>query len=562
MAKEKVDHEVNNAQSVVSANFVEGLRQTAASKNANTGGMVFDSAAAVDYVAGAISESGSKVPLSIGVLMDDMDDKGISMFTHAILDSVNDYEMANGCNVSPDLLHYALTMAGRTTEAEMRKYAFDSATSGASDSNGLQPNRASVAILSSMGAACPWIHYLPADIGSRQGKLAIISHLAGSASGGYAQNGLMDGTNSGDAFTFASRIHRTNPVVTTGAVGGKITAIQTDDETCDQAAASVKLVRGRSIVYVLGIPVAKEVDSSGSGSSPISGIATIGGTSYQFGGAINTDTGVFAITTTPALPISYDVVVEGFLDFERDSTLTPSIITSANIYDIWATSWRVITQQTPDARAQFANELGLDPYSESIISAQTQGANERHYRALRHARRLSENNVDSFNFDWSARNVQLNAATIFNDVAPVLGRVSQQMANDTIDHGITHLYVGKKLMSLIQGLPSNIFEPSGISAKPYIYRIGKLFGLYDVMYTPKGLAESSTAAQMLCVGRATNVTRNCVVMGDCVPPTVTPLAVNTDLKTGAGIFGIGFISVNPHSLSAKGAAMIEFTNLY
>ena len=39
---------------------------------------------------------------------------------------------------------------------------------------------------------------------------------------------------------------------TPGAVTGKITAIQATADTCDQNAANLKLLRGRSIVYVDG----------------------------------------------------------------------------------------------------------------------------------------------------------------------------------------------------------------------------------------------------------------------------------------------------------------------
>ena len=147
-------------------------------------------------------------------------------------------------------------------------------------------------------------------------------------------------------------------------------------------------MRGRSLIYVNGVLAAKEVDSTGSGNSPVSGNITIAGTNYVIGGTINTDTGVYALTTAPAMPVTIPVVVEGFIDYERAPELTPSIITAVNTYKLHAKPWRVTTHQTIDSRTQMANELGLDPYSESVIAIQAQFANERHYEVLAKARRL------------------------------------------------------------------------------------------------------------------------------------------------------------------------------
>ena len=45
-----------------------------------------------------------------------------------------------------------------------------------------------------------------------------------------------------------------------------------------------------------------------------------------------------------------------------------------------------------------ANELGLDPYSESVIAIQAQFANERHYDVLRKGVRLAALNTATFDF--------------------------------------------------------------------------------------------------------------------------------------------------------------------
>lgn len=536
------------------ATFIDNLKDNAVKAG------TFDSAAAADFMASAGNQStGVKIPDNLQAVLDEVKGDGAAIVTRAILDGVNAYESQHGSAAPADVIEQALHLAYATTDGARRKYSLDSANSNASDAMGLQPNRAVVAILSAMGDAIPFAHYLPADIGSNEAVLAIMSHNAGSTYGRYAQGGLMDGSLSGDSYVSSSRVHKSMPVVTTGAVTGALTSIQDTDETC-AGGVTVKLLRGRSLVYVNGVVAAKEVDTTGSGNSTVSGMITVAGTSYSIGGTINTDTGVYALTTTPALPITVPVVVEGFIDYERSPELTPSIITAVNTYKLHAKPWRVTTSQTIDSRTQMANELGLDPYSESVIAIQAQFANERHYEVLAKARRLAANNQSDFDFQWAARSAQLNRSQIWLDFASVLGAASQQMAIDTMNHGITHLYVGKRLAAQLMGLPREVFEPSGVAERPCIFRIGRLFGRYEVYYTPKGVTETSTSGQVLCIGRATDVTRNPFILGDAVPPTVVPLAVGADLRQGAGFYARNFTAVNPNAQSSLGCALINVIN--
>lgn len=536
------------------ATFIDNLKDNAVKAG------TFDSAAAADFMASAGNQStGVKIPDNLQAVLDEVKGDGAAIVTRAILDGVNAYESQHGSAAPADVIEQALHLAYATTDGARRKYSLDSANSNGSDAMGLQPNRAVVAILSAMGDAIPFAHYLPADIGSNEAVLAIMSHNAGSTYGRYAQGGLMDGSLSGDSYVSSSRVHKSMPVVTTGAVTGALTSIQDTDETC-AGGVTVKLLRGRSLVYVNGVVAAKEVDTTGSGNSTVSGMITVAGTSYSIGGTINTDTGVYALTTTPALPITVPVVVEGFIDYERSPELTPSIITAVNTYKLHAKPWRVTTSQTIDSRTQMANELGLDPYSESVIAIQAQFANERHYEVLAKARRLAANNQSDFDFQWAARSAQLNRSQIWLDFASVLGAASQQMAIDTMNHGITHLYVGKRLAAQLMGLPREVFEPSGVAERPCIFRIGRLFGRYEVYYTPKGVTETSTSGQVLCIGRATDVTRNPFILGDAVPPTVVPLAVGADLRQGAGFYARNFTAVNPNAQSSLGCALINVIN--
>ncbi|PRF93139.1 hypothetical protein [Burkholderia multivorans] len=543
------------------AQFVDSLKD-----NATKGG-TFDSAAAADFLATATSQNtGVKVPDTLQTVLDEAKgDDAAALVTRAVLDGVSVYEAQHGTPAPADVIELALHSAYATTEAARRKFSLDSATSAHHDQISLQPNRAVVAILAALGEAIPFAHYLPADIGSNEARLAIMTHQAGNTFGSYAQGALLDGVDSGDAYISSSRVHTSMPAAagetTPGAVAGKITAIQATADTCDQNAAALKLLRGRSIVYVDGRVAAREVDSAGSGNSAVSGTIIVAGTSYAIGGTINTDTGVYALTTTPPLPATVPVVVEGFIDFERAPELTPTIISAVNTFSLFAKPWRVTTHQTIDSRTQMANELGLDPYSESVIAIQAQFANERHYDVLRKGVRLAALNTATFDLGAAQAHVYSGRFGVWPELAYPLSVVSQKMAEDTMNHGVTHLYVTKRVAAQFLGLPSTLFQPSGIAPRPGIYRLGRLFGQYDVYYTPKGLNETAASAQILAVGRATDVTRNPVVLGDAVPPTVIPLAVNADLRQGAGFYARNFTAVNPHDPSARGFALINVTNM-
>jgi hypothetical protein len=538
------------------ANFVDALKENAMPQG------TFDSISACGFI-GDVSHatSGVKIPENLQVVFDEAGPENTARISRAILDGVSVYEQQHGCTAPADVIEQALHLAYATTDKARRAFSLDSATSSHHDTHALQPNRAITAILSAMGEAIPFAHYLPADIGSNKAVLGIMSHNAGNTFGGYKQEGLMDGALSGESYISSSRTCQCK--IVESAMTGQLTTLQgEDEEVCDKSGDPIPLLRGRSIVYVNGIPVAAEVSQAGSGLSPVSGTARISGSSYVIGGTINTDTGEIALTSNPALPELTPCIVEGFIDYERAYSLVPSISTSVTMYDLFAKPWRVNTHQSIDARTQISNELGLDPFSESVIAIQAQFANERHYEVLKKAKRISMGNQTTFDFSWGKQGLAKTRDQVWQDFATPLGYLSQQMAVDTMDHGITHLYVGRNVAAQMLSLPTALFSPSGTRAKPFIFRLGRLFGLYEVYYSPKVVEEvDSKSAQILCIGQATNVTRNPFVLGDAVPPTVIPLAVGGDLRTGAGFYARNFTAVNPHPQSAAGCAMITVTNL-
>lgn len=546
--------------------FAEGLTATAI-----TPAGTFDSVAANDFITEAQSRGRTKVPEKLQVLFEDMDSKGQALVLDAITTGMQQYEVETGQEAPADIIHQAIHSAWSvSSEARKRNHGnlvLDSATSLHSDNLSLQPNRAVVAIMSIFAEPIPWVMYLPADIGSRKAILAIMQHQAGgTAYGQYAASEIMDGVNSGKPYTTSSRIHKC-AIDGSGNCTGKLTTIQTDDETCDSSAAGVKLLRGRSVVYVNGIPSAFEVDQTGSGNSTVSGSATIGSTTYAIAGTINTDTGVIALTTSTAIPNTANVVVEGFIDYERDASITPYLVSAVNTFNYYAKPFRVLTSLTIDSGHEMRNELGLDPYSEAIMAIQQQQANERHFEALAKARRIAIDNPNtgSFDFNWAGQQQQKIRAQIILDLSSVLGTVSQQMAEDTYNHGVTHLYVGKFMAGMMRGLPAELFVPSGIVARPGIYRVGTLFGAYEVYYNPRivePLVSGHQSSTITCVGRATDVTRNPIVIGDAVAPQMVSLN-NTmpDMNQNMGFYACGFSSVNRHKPSALGIAQITVTNI-
>lgn len=538
--------------------FVKGLRESSVKSG------TFDSAAADDFMAIALNQSiaGVKVPDALLAVLDEAGEDNRQFIHRAILDGANEYEARHGCPMPADVAEYGFHLAyGLTTDGRKEAGTLDS-TSMHADNLSLQPNRAVVAIMSAFSEAIPFAHYLPADISSNEAKLAIMVHVAGDTFGEYAQNGVMDASYSGKRYVSSVRTHKCTVSAVDGTVTGKLTKVQTNDETCDSNGGAVKLMRGRTQVYVNGQLAAVEISKVGSGTSAVSGSINVSGTEYQIGGTINTDTGDIAMTTTPKLPVANEFHVRGFIDYERDPSITPSIITNVDMYSLFASPWRVLTRVTPDSRTQMSAELGLDPYSESIIAINAQVANERHFDSLSLMMRIAKQNQIDFNFDWANQGAQKTRAQVFQEFAATIGIASQVMAIATMNHGITHLYGSKKFVAFCRLLPAEIFQSSGISDRPGIFRAGRLFGLYDVYYSPNmDQYDTATATKVLSIGKATDVTRNPVVLGDAAPAVIKPLAMGGDLNEGAGYYARSFTELNPHGPSAKGAALINIINM-
>nr|WP_319566315.1 hypothetical protein [uncultured Rhodoferax sp.] len=511
---------------------------------------------------------GVTIPKGLDELLGNMKSSDESRILDSVQAGLTHYQKEHGCMPTADVVEAAIQQGQSAFRGiDTRGQILDSATSSHHDQLSLQPNRAVVAILSAIAEAIPFASYLPVDIQSNQSKLAILSHVAGSAYGDYLVNGIMDGTSAGDVYTSSSRIAK---IDTSGALpwAGKFSqsnAVATPGYS-DNAGTGVPVLRGRTIVFIKGVPVGMEPTSGNAGASPISGSATIGGIDYTVTGTITVATGVLAITGCTASSggiVNLPVTAQGFVDYEASPALIPKVLVRADIYDIYANPWRVMTGISIDAVGQFRNELGIDANSEALLAIRTQMAMERHYQALRMASQLAINNVTAYDFQYSTQIAQKTRANILQDMAPVLANADQKMAIDTMDHGITQLYVPAFFANMCNSLGSDLFKSSGISARPGIYRVGRLFDKYEVYYSPKVVSQNAglTTASILGVGRSAQVARCPIVLGDAVAPTFLPLNMQTDLVNNAAMYARDFTVVNPHTPSAMGCAQINVTNL-
>lgn len=482
---------------------------------------------------------------------------------HRVLDSVlygmSVYEREHGCLPTADVMAAALQQ-GLSASHSLDKSGrvLDSVSNtGHHDPISTQPNRIVVAITSAIAEAIPFGCYLPTDINSNEARLGIVSHMAGSTFGDYVLNEIMDGVNVGKQYLGAERrVSLTLAGDRLSATGGVFTTTG--------GATTVQVLRGRTIVFVNGFPCAAENPNVGGAvaASPISGVATISGVDYTIGGTVTIATGALALTFSPALPANTAVEAEAFIDYEASPLLSPELIAQVQTFQLFASPWRARARQSIDSRTQVTNELGLDLSNETLIAIRNQFAMERHYSGLAKMKALGANNAQTYNFDVTNQIQQKTRAQIWQDFQAVLGIVDQKMAEDTMDHGITHLYVDKAVAAQLLSLPRELFVPSGLSARPGIFRLGTLFGRFEVYYTPKCITNSSTTSQIICVGRSTQVARCPLVLGDAVAPTYLPLAFGDDMKYGNAFYARNFTSVNPHVPSAKGAAIINITNLF
>lgn len=479
----------------------------------------------------------------------------------SVIVGVREFEASHGRKPTADVVDAAIQQGHAALI-----HVLDSATSAHHDQISLQPNRAVVAIVSAIAEAIPFAGYLPVDIGSNEGKLAILSHQAGSAFGDYTLGELMDGTNVGDVYASSQRMVE---IDTSGAAPYNskfsVANLVANPGFCDPAATGVGVLRGRSVVYVGGLPIALDTANGSAANSPFTGSVTIGSTVHTLTGYVTVASGAVQITTvTPALPAGYQkVVVQGFIDYETQPSLIPLVGIKAEVFPVFANAHRIATKLSIDASGQIRNELGLDAESEALMALRTQLAMERHYQALRYVRMLSIHNSATHDLDYDGRSLQMNRSQMWLDAQAPLGELDQQMANKTMDYGIQFVYASSFLINQWMSCGRDIFEPSGVANRPGIFRAGRLFGKYEVYYSPKVVNQAAdlSTAEMLLIGRSSQVARCPILLGDAVAPTLVEIGTQLDLNKQLAMYARNFTAVNPHEASAKGCGLLNVTGL-
>ena len=499
-------------------------------------------------------------PAKLQIAMDAIEgQEGKDVLMDAILDSAAAYKKEYGREPTADVFELAFHNAASLVDSQL-----DSANNDHHDQYSLQPNRAAVAVIGAIASAIPFAASLPADIKSNEARLAILTHKSGDNYGGYAENDSLDGVKSGGSYISSSRIDTADNAG--GSHTGRITSIQVDKDNCGtivDGALATKLLRGRTQIYVHGLPAGGETTTVGTGNSQVSGTVTLAGTTYLIGGVINTNSGIYTITSTPPLDDLIPVTIRAFVDYEKDEGHIPRIISEVVPYKLYAHSWRCYTDSTQDTRVQMANELNLDPHSQSLLAIRIQAMNERLNMCLDLMYRIGKGDAhpDAFNFDWVGQGLRKTRSEIWGQIAPILMVASQEMAERNFTGGITDIYVGKYIAAQLLALPRDIWQPSGIQSRPTTFRIGRLFGMYDVHYTPSTTVDSPTTGEMLCIGRANNPVLNPIIIGETAEARILPLGIGKSGRQGATFYSSGFSELNPHLSSARSATVITVTNL-
>ncbi|POA45550.1 hypothetical protein C1893_23120 [Pseudomonas sp. MPR-ANC1] len=533
------------------------------------GGAMLDSTSdtAVKAIGEAIKNPDDMLPARMAPLMAAVDEKHRPQVLASMLDGIRRFEYEHGFTPSADMIDSALAQGLAVADGSapiLPGGATLDSVSSSLQSTPLshQPNRIAVAICGGLAESLPIGAYLPSDISSSESKLAIINSVAGSNYGAHKDGDILDGVNGGQSYIKAER-----------SVEAKLSddrATATFAFTTDTAGtgAAVPLIPTRTYVKIMGFKVAIEVNPNDttasrqiSGKVKIKNKDTQAVTDHNISGDVTFAQGKGGLAFTPALPAGTVVKVVGFIDYEAKPELTPSIKTKAISLSLFCTEDRVLMQTTPGARNQGQNELGADFLTVAVNAARRQWAQERYFLALEKLREVAANTGRFFDFDAANQLLQKSRAQRWRDFAAFMGEVDQEVANNTMEYGISYLFVGAKGASNFRTMGADDFTPSGVQARPSVYRVGRYKNQYDVYYTPRHVNENDTDLEMLAVGRAAQVARNPIVFSDALAPTLIPLGILSDLKSGAALYGRNLTEINPHDLSAMGCALITVKNV-
>lgn len=487
-------------------------------------------------------------------------DMSVNTIHQTILDSIHHYEKEHGTKPSSSLIAIALDHAN---------ILLDDATSGTSQASAVPaflPMQPMLAIRAIVSGAIPFAHHIQADKVTGQASLIIVEHQTGSKTGRYSEGSSLNGINSGDNYLLAERTHKLSSSDNT-TFTGKITPIQTSHNECDQSVTAHPLYSKTTQIYICGLLVA--TSSGRTEEEGFTGVYTFAGEKVPFSGTVNTTTGEVSVKFAKAVPANTLVEARGFLNFEakQNKSVAPSVITQATRYEFTAKSYRSQVVVTPEAKAQFAKEIGIDPAFEGTMAIRNQFSLEVLYRSLRRLSVLGQfTQQATFDFDWDRQGLRKNVDQILLNLLYLINKESQTMANRNGSHGVSHIYVGDTMRSLLLSLGSDFFEPSGLVARPGPYRLGRLGGMYEVYYTPKGILTTEEQApkseRLLLIGaNPANPAFNPLILGEAVAPTIEQVGATTQTPdTGYWVTGKNFVEQNPVDIFAQSVAVVDVTN--
>lgn len=483
---------------------------------------------------------------------------GVATIRKTILDSVNAYKTMHGCNPSPSLVAVAMDHAKL-----MLDDAVGEGSSIAQNSRGLVPMQPMLAIRSMISGAVPFAHYIQTDRVTGEAPLIIVSHNAGAKTGRYADGDSLNGLGGGESYILSERTHTlTSSDRTTFA--GKITPVMTAELTCDQTATVHPLYDNRTQFFVNGLQVAV---SRGNGADEgATGQVKLGSKTISFTAKVNINTAETSVVFAEAVPENTLVFVRGFLNLEHKGLTTPSVVVKARKYTMHAQNYRAKVLVTPEAKVQFAKEMGLDPSFEGTMVIRQQFSAEIMYNILHRLSIIGQfTNQSTYDFNWATFGQEKTQAQIAIELIGQINLVSQEMANANGSHGVSHIYVGDTMRAILLSLGRDYFEPAEINAvRPGAYRLGRLAGQYEVYYTPKGIVKGAVqgADRMLLIGaNAAQPAFNPVILGEASAPNIASISeTQNDPDTGYWVTGKNFIEQNPVDLYAQSVAVIDVIN--
>ena len=482
---------------------------------------------------------------------------------------------SGGKNIMPDVAHFALRSAihGAKDVAAKAKDFFDSAAAGAdiavANGQSLVPNALKASIVTAIANPFPLAHYAATPGRSGELILPIATAVANKNFGAYTQGQSITGINSGNALFNPIRLHKLSKLQDGKHFGGKVTQAQKTPTECDQTVAEVPFVRGKTQLLVNGKVVGKEESGNRkTGDSIFSGKCVIAGSERNLQATFNPSTGAATVTVTLGddLPNSTEVVILAVLDNSEESRV-PSLSIVAETYSLLCHPMNATVQWSAEGARQFSDELGIDPISASIAYMQAQIAGERYRYSLTRMAMMARHSEISGNFNLNfsgGNNNVLRSASFADMVIPKIDEMSRMAAVKTEGcYGITTLFVGNEIASVIGSMGRDFFNSSGNAPQATPYYLGSMAGgRYEVYVDPAMQRNADSSFNNLCGGRSdVDVCRSPIIIGELVPMTINNLPKDAAFNGALSMSGTGFHDANPYEQALAGVCSLSVTGL-